>query len=154
MGLLRLAVAIGAVFALSAQTPAPAQKYFLGSWTCGPVHWNFAPLSKGSSWLRVVYGNPKRPQGIAVLGFVEGLQGYIYRDFHADGSYANLSSTGPVKDTWVWTGPYYPAGGGDAVMGRIVYTIKSPSEYDRKFQQFLNGQTVDRGGDTCRRLTN
>ncbi len=129
-----------------------AMKYFTGSWMCGPVHWSFSPLSKGSPWVRVVYGNPKHPGGVAVFGYVEGLRGYVYRDFHADGSYANLTSVGPVNGTWIWTGPYYPSGGGDALYGRIQYLIKSPTEYDRKFQQFQNGKTIDRGGDICTKL--
>ncbi|MGH7716673.1 MAG: hypothetical protein ACREML_11835 [Vulcanimicrobiaceae bacterium] len=154
MSALRVLVAIAAVFALLAQAPSPGPEYFRGSWMCGAVRWTFAPLLKKSPWLRVVYGNPKRPDGFAIFGYVEGLHGYVYRDFHTDGSYANLSSTGPVNGIWTWTGPYYPAGGGDEMLGRILYTIKSPSQYDRTFQQFLNGQTIDRGGDTCRRLAN
>jgi len=129
-----------------------ALKFFTGSWTCGPVHWSFTPLSKGSPWLRVVYGKPQHPGGVAVFGYVEGLHGFVYRDFHADGSYANLSSVGPVNGTWIWTGPYYPAGGGEALYGRISYVIKSSTQFDRKFQQFQNGQTIDRGGDTCTKL--
>jgi len=129
-----------------------AAKYFVGSWMCGPVHWTFSPLAKASPWLKVVYGNPKRPDGVAVFGYVDGLHGFVYRDFHADGSYANLTSIGPVNGSWIWTGPYYPPGGGDALFGRIVYVIKSPTQYVRKFEQFTNGQTIERGGDVCTKL--
>jgi len=133
-------------------TLVTALKYFTGSWMCGPVNWTFTPFPKSSPWVKVLYGKPYHPDGLAMFGYVESLHGYVYRDFHADGSYANLTSVGPVNGTWIFTGPYYPSGGGKALYGKISYVIKSPTQYDRKFQQFENGQTIDRGGDTCTKL--
>jgi hypothetical protein len=137
-------------------------RYFLGSWTCVtqiPANgstaartlrtaWTFAPLSAGSGWIRIVYGDPASPDGTAVVGYVSELKKFVYRDFHADGSYADISSAAPVDGRWVWTGPYYPAAGG-VLNGRIVYTMVSPTRYDRSFESVVDGKAVAMGGDTC-----
>lgn len=149
---MRMMVLILATALLGAADPA-AGKYFLGNWTCGSgtatTAWAWAPLQPGSDWIRNVYGDPAKPYGTAVIGFVPGLQKWVYRDFHADGGYADLTSPGPTEGRWEWTGTYYPAEGGTAPPGRVVYTVVSPTRYDRSFEALRDGSFVRMGGDSC-----
>ena len=142
------AAMLALTLALAATDP-PDARYFIGSWTCGSTPWNFAPLPGGSAWIRDVYGDPADPYGTAVFGYVPALHAWIYRDFHADGGYAELTSPGLTDGTWVWTGPYYPADGGAPLAGRITYAIVDPSHYDRTFESLEGGTYVKKGGDRC-----
>jgi hypothetical protein len=84
-----------------------------------------------------------------VMGYVIVLNAWIYRDFHADGSYADLTSPGLVGGRWVWSGPYYRASGGPALNGRITYVEVDAKRYDRTFESLENGAYINRGGDSC-----
>ena len=137
------------VVLLGAAGPQEGSHYFLGTWSCAGVRWAFEPLQPGSSWMHITYGDPKRPAGIAVMGFVLGMHVWLYRDFHADGSYADLTSAGPKNSRWEWGGPYYPASGGAALHGRITYVEVSPKRYDRIFEAQKGNTLVKMGGDTC-----
>ena len=123
--------------------------YFVGAWHCGAVLWTFSPLTVGGPWLKVVYGDPARPGGTAVAGYVKGLDRYVYRDFHADGAYADLTSPPPRDGRWEWSGPYYPAGATTPLSGLVVYLQRDPAHYERTFQTLRDGRLVPMGGDTC-----
>ena len=137
------------IAAVPAQTQGDAGAFFLGTWKCGNVSWTFSKLNADSRWIKIVYGDPANPAGTAVLGYVGELQRYVYRDFHTDGSYADLTSPPPVQEKWDWTGPYYPVDGSGTLRGHVIYIQKGPNRYDRHFLQTVNGQDVERGGDTC-----
>ena len=143
-----LAIAFVALSAGSARASSPAD-YFRGTWKCGAVRWSFTPLNSGSTWTKIVYGDPARPYGLAALGYVPGLHRFVYRDFHSDGSYADLTSPAPRDGKWNWTGPYYPIDGKSILRGHVIYVEKGPARYDRHFLQTVNGHDVDRGGDVC-----
>jgi heat shock protein HslJ len=133
----------------SAPPVAPTDAaYFVGTWHCADVQWTFAPILENSGWIRVTYGDPRRPAGMAVMGWVPQQKRWIYRDFHADGSYADLTSPGAVNGRWEWTGPYYPAEGGE-LHGRVTYAIVDSNQYDRIFEALEGGAFVKHGGDSC-----
>lgn len=134
---------------LGASQPHSDAAYFLGTWKCAGVTWAFMPLAPESPWIRDVYGDPAHPDGTAVLGYVDGLHAWVYRDFHADGSYADLTSNGPKDGRWEWMGPYYPASGGPTLNARISYIVVDPSRFDRVFESLKDGAFVKLGGDTC-----
>ena len=143
------ALLVLAPLAARAQTAAGADgKYFVGTWHCGTVQWTFAPLVANSNWVRVTYGDPRQPGGVAVMGFVPELKRWIYRDFHADGSYADLTAPAPSDGKWVWSGPYYPSDGG-LLNGRVTYTVVDDNEYDRTFESLEGSTYTKRGGDKC-----
>src|SRR5579871_1032047 len=105
-------------------TPAPdpggAVAYFSGNWLCGNVTWSFTPLEPGSPWLRVNYRTATTSFGTAVFGYVPRLHAYVYRDFHADGGYADLAAKPPGGDKkWVFTGPFYQIDGSAPLNGYI-----------------------------------
>jgi len=145
----RLAV-LCAALALLGAGDAGDGAYFTGSWICGgTTAWTFARLPGGKNWLEVTYGPAAAPYGTAVMGYVEGLHAWVYRDFHADGGYADLTSPGPADGRWVWSGPYYPADGSAALNGRITYVEVDGKRYDRIFETLEHGVPVKKGGDSC-----
>jgi hypothetical protein len=145
----RIALLCAALALLGASDPQNDGKYFVGKWTCGGVPWSFAPLLAGSSWIEISYGRAGNPDGTAVMGYVTGLGTWVYRDFHADGSYADLTSPGLVDGRWVWSGPYYRAAGGPALNGRITYVEVDAAHYDRIFESLESGVYVKHGNDSC-----
>jgi hypothetical protein len=136
----------------AADDPRAAAAYFIGTWSCDGTLWTFAPLLGDTTWIRVVYGSPAKPDGNAVIGYVSETKKYVFRDFHADGGYADISSDGPVDGRWLWSGPYYPAGGG-VVDGRITYVVDGPERYERTFASVVNGQSKTMGRDVCTKET-
>ena len=146
------ALALLAAVALLGAAPDPKADgaYFTGTWKCGQdVVWTFAPLVDGGDWIRITYGDPQHPEGIAAMGFVTGLKAWVYRDFHTDGSYADLTSPAPADGRWIWSGPYYPAGAGQPLAGRITYTEVTATRYDRTFEMLKDGTYHAMGGDSC-----
>lgn len=148
--------AAGALLLALGSHPIPAEAaqadavgYFSGTWTCAGTPWRWSNLLAGDAWLRIEYGDPRHPDGQAVMGWVPRLERFVYRDFHADGSYADLTSTGLVNGRWVFTGPYYPADGSASLNGQVSYVVVSPARYDRIFEALRDGKLVRMGGDTC-----
>jgi hypothetical protein len=141
-----LACALSQVAA--ADDPRAAVAYFAGTWSCDGTIWTFAPLLGDTTWIRAVYGKPASPDGTAIIGYVTELKKYVFRDFHADGSYADISSDGLVDGRWVWTGPYYPSAGG-VLDGHITYTIDGPTRFERTFASLADGQLKPMGRDVC-----
>ena len=146
-----LVTACGAIALLGASPPPQhtAARYFLGTWNCGGVKWTWSALDPGSGWVRIVYGDPKKPAGSAVVGYVDALRTYVYRDFHADGSYADLVTAGPVGGRWTFNGPYYPSAASAPLYGRIIYIVVNPRRYDRTFAMLKGRKLVPMGGDRC-----
>jgi len=149
----RIVLACAALLAVAAPTlaaddPHMAARYFLGTWTCAGTTWTYTPFLGDPTWIRNAYGDPAKPGGSAIIGYAVGLKKYVYRDFHADGAYADISSDGPVDGVWTWTGPYYPAEGG-VLAGRITYTVTSPSRFERGFESLVDGSYKKMGGDVC-----
>jgi hypothetical protein len=150
----------------AADDPRTAVRYFLGNWTCvTPIAatastpartvrtaWTFSSLYGDDAWIRVVYGDPARPDGSAVIGYVTDLKRFVYRDFHADGAYADISAAPPANNQWEWTGPYYPVTGG-VLNGRIVYTMVDATRYHRSFEAIVDGKPTAMGGDTCTKVS-
>ncbi|HEY5145807.1 MAG TPA: hypothetical protein VII82_03540 [Polyangiaceae bacterium] len=136
---------------LPAATAAPRDDaaYFAGTWTCAGTPWRWTNLMADDAWLRIEYGDRRHPDGQAVMGWVPRLRSFVYRDFHADGSYADLTSLGLANGRWVFTGPYYPADGSAPLNGQISYVVTSPSHYDRVFEMLRDGKLVRMGGDSC-----
>lgn len=132
----------------AADDPRAAVNYFIGEWSCAGTPWVFTPFLEDAGWIRNVYGKPGKPDGSAIVGYVAGLKKYVYRDFHADGSYADISSDGPVEGRWVWTGPYYPTSGG-ALNAQITYVIVNANRYERLFASVVDGKPQTMGHDAC-----
>ncbi len=147
--MIRLAAAVLAISLLGADAnPSDAVRYFLGSWKCADVPLTFAPLVDGSPWTRVSYGVAPS-NGTAIVGYVTSLGGWVFRDFHADGAYADMSSPGPSDGRWQWTGPYYPPEGGPPLSGRVTYREVSPTHFDRTFELLRDQDFVPAGNDSC-----
>lgn len=144
----------GVAVARASAAPAPANdaRYFLGSWKCGESQLTFAPLQETDTWLRVTYSRGA-PEGTAVLGFVVGLHAWVFRDFHSDGAYADLSSPGPSDGRWEWTGPYYPLEGGPPLGSRITYVERSSTRFERTFELLRDDAYVPTGSDICTKVT-
>ena len=131
-------------------TAAAALAFFIGTWRCKDDAWTFAPLQPSAAWLRVTYGDPSAPYGTAVFGYADGMKAFVYRDFHADGGYADLTTAGPGTDgTWTFTGHYYPASGAAGFDTHIVYVPRGPSRYERIFAMLRDGALVPTGSDVC-----
>jgi hypothetical protein len=128
--------------------PAASVRYFSGTWKCGETTVTFAPFTETGGWTRVSYGSVA-PEGTAILGYVSGLHAFVYRDFHADGAYAELSSPGPSDGRWQWTGPYYPQEGGPPLQDRTTYVERSPTRFERTFELLQGAAYVPTGNDTC-----
>jgi hypothetical protein len=145
--------AVAVAFALLGADPNPSSdvRYFLGSWKCAGVPMTFAPLTDGSPWTRLSYGVAPA-NGTAILGYVTSLGGWIFRDFHADGAYADMSSPGPSDGRWQWTGPYYPQEGGPPLGGRVTYSEVSPTRFDRVFEVMRDDNFVPTGNDSCMKV--
>ena len=148
--MMRAAVALALAFSVLGASPNPAAsaRYFSGSWKCAGVPVSFAQLVEGSPWTRVSYGVAPA-NGTAIMGYVASLSGWIYRDFHADGAYADMSSPGPSDGRWQWTGPYYPQEGGPPLDGRMTYVEVSPTHFDRTFELLRDAAFVPTGNDSC-----
>ena len=129
-------------------SPAAAARYFAGNWKCAGTPVTFSALVEGSSWTRVSYGVPPA-NGTAVMGYVASLSGWVFRDFHADGAYADMASPGPSDGRWQWTGPYYPQEGGPPLNGRVTYLEISPTRFDRTFELLQDQSFVRTGNDSC-----
>jgi len=133
---------------LGASDPHADAQYFSGTWICGgSTQWTFAPLAGG--WTEITYGPSAKPYGTAIMGYVDALGRWIYRDFHADGSYADLTAEPPHDGRWVWSGPYYPGGADHTLNGRVTYLEVDPKRYDRTFESLESGAYVKKGGDSC-----
>lgn len=136
--------------AAAADDPAAFSAAFTGSWKCGSVPWTFAALEPGSPWTRVTYASGAGA-GTAIVGYVEGLKAFVYRDFHADGSYADASAPAPLNGVWNFSGPYYFPGAPAPLNGRIRWVQKTRDRFDREFGTLREGALVPMGGDTCTR---
>ena len=102
----------------------------------------------------VSYGDPAHPNGAAVMGYVVQRKAFIYRDFHADGGYAELSAPGLVDGRWVWTGPYDPGDGSAALGGRVTYTVVDDAHFKRQFEEPQPGGSFKtRAADACVKST-
>lgn len=157
MRLLALArtFALGAAVSLlgaSASNPQAQLQYFVGTWTCGGSTWTWSQLAPGSAWILNVYGDPKHPDGNAVVGYVASLHAFVYRDFHADGSYADLTTKGYVNGRWTFTGPYYPKGAAKPLAAHVVYTVVNREQYDRAFLADKAGKLTPMSDDHCVRV--
>jgi hypothetical protein len=151
------------VFALLTQGADPLQ-YFIGKWRCvTPIpaaanapartfteYWSFA-RAMGGPWVRVEYRHGKTVDGTAYVGHVAAKHRYVYADFHADGSYASLSSPAPSHHRWVWTGSFFTPDGKVDSSGRITYDAILPDRYDRTFEQRRSSGWHVIGSDTCKR---
>jgi hypothetical protein len=132
----------------AAAPPADLQ-YFAGTWQCGAERWTFTPF--GTGWMRIAYGHGDTVDGIAYAGYVAQLGAYVYRDFHADGSYADLQAAPPTAaGVWTWRGPYYPAGQAGTLTGEITYSETGTAAFTRTFaSRERDGSLVPHGGDSC-----
>jgi hypothetical protein len=145
---------LAVLMALSAARPAlatpPADlRFFVGTWHCGSERWAFTPF--GPDWVKIEYGHGGATDGIAYAGYVSQLGKYVYRDFHSDGGYADLTSPPPTAaGEWTWSGPYYAAGSADTLLGVIGYTETNPSSFARSFgKREPDGSVTHQGSDTC-----
>ncbi len=119
---------------------------------CASDPWTFA-RAKNDAFIEVCCGKPEALDGTARFGYVTGLKSWVYRDFHTDGSYADLSARFITPDRWEFTGPYYPAGADAPLDGVIGYRIVSPTQYARTFaSRRPDGSIEPSGGDTCRKM--
>jgi hypothetical protein len=149
-----LCLAFSLALMLPAESDAPSSdaRYFLGSWKCGESLLTFAPLQESDTWLRLTYSRGA-PEGTAVVGYVAGLHAWVFRDFHSDGAYADMSSPGPSDGRWEWTGPYYPQEGGPPLGSRITYVERSPTRFERTFELLRDDAYVPTGNDACMKVT-
>lgn len=148
-----LAVLAGVVL-LGASDPSAADRVFVGSWNCAGTSWTFAPFNGSTTWLRVDYAAPSTPNGgSAIVGYVPLLGKFVYRDFHSDGAYADLTAAPPVDNRWLWSGPYYAPGLQAVLNGRITYVVVDAKRYDRIFETERDGNFVKMGGDSCVRTS-
>ena len=70
----------------------------------------------------------------------------MYRDFHYDGAYADITGV-QSGNQWRWTGPYYA--GSQQLNGDIVWTLTSRDRIDRTFRSVTNGKLTPSGSDYC-----
>jgi hypothetical protein len=139
-----------ALAAVPVQAAPPADlQYFVGTWHCGNERWTYSPF--GTNWVRIEYAHGDTIDGIAYAGYVAQLDAYVYRDFHADGSYAELFSAPPAATgQWKWHGPYYAAGQTGPLNGEISYTETNETAFARAFaSREKDGTLTPRGGDVC-----
>ena len=124
---------------------------FSGSWIChsGPnllVPWVISQ-APGEKWATVRWGDQTSDRGgVAYVAYVPALQHWVYRDFHYDGAYADLTGTN-TGTAWHWTGPYYA--GNDILNGDIIWTLTSHDRIDRTFRSLQNGKLTPSGSDYC-----
>lgn len=152
-------VSLAFLLAAAAAVPAraaedPSGRFFAtfsGRWTCDGTPWAFDRVADASSWTRVTYA-AGRGGGTAVVGYVAGLRAFVYRDFHNDGSYADLHARVPDDGTWVWSGPYYPGGAAEPLQGEIRWIVIGPRAFRRTFASLRDGKLTPMGGDTCTRV--
>lgn len=134
-----------AVLALSAFAQA-----FAGSWLCHSqgivVPWEITP-APAAAWTTVRWGDQSGTGGgIAYVGYVPKAGHWIYRDFHYDGSYADITGT-QTGNRWRWTGPFYS--GAREFHGDIVWTLTNSDRIDRTFRSLVNGKITPSGSDFC-----
>lgn len=123
---------------------------FSGSWSCVSngyaVPWSIAP-APGNAWTTVRWGNQQTAGGgIAYVAYEPALGKWLYRDFHYDGSYADLTGT-QSGEQWRWTGPYYRDG--EILNGDIVWTLQSANRIERTFRRLAGGKLIPSGSDYC-----
>lgn len=122
---------------------------FRGTWNCGGTTWTIAQAPGDSSWASVTYAGRKTVYGTAYVGWLPQLQSFVYRDFHNDGSLAELTSAPPTDNTWTWTGAYYAGTEPVDTHGRVTWTYKAPGTIVRHFGKEQDGKYVELGHDEC-----
>ncbi len=126
---------------------------FSGTWTCyfqtHGTEWTIT-AAPGSAWTTVRWGDQSSANGgVAYVGFIPQMRAWVYRDFHYDGSYADVTSPGPSQNAWTWSGPYYAA---DRIMyGNITWTLTSPDRIERTFRKRDGDKLTPTGNDYCTR---
>lgn len=128
---------------------------FAGTWTCGNARyhaqWRISAAAGKSEWAQIQYGPIDAPDGTAFAGSLPQEHAYVYNDFHNDGSFARLSSPGPVNGVWTWTGTYYPRGGAADFAPYITWAIASNGTIERHFAKKTDKGLIDSGSDVCTR---
>ena len=124
---------------------------FAGTWTCYSqgyrVPWRIE-AAPGDAWASVRWGDQTSDRGgIAYVGYVLQLKKWVYRDFHYDGTYSDITSPGPAGKAWTWSGPYY--GNGRIWRGAVVWTLSSANRIDRTFESQTKGSLSPTGRDYC-----
>lgn len=146
-----------APFILAAVTNVATQFFddFGGAWRCGNARYS-APWKivspDGDYWTIVTYGPPDKPGGVAYVGYLPQMHVYVYHDYHADGSFADLTASAPSDRTWHFTGSYYPAGGAKDDGPDITWTLTPQGTIQRVFSQRVDGKLIERGRDTCTKI--
>jgi hypothetical protein len=131
---------------------------FGGVWNCGNANyherWDIHPLASHPEITEIVYGDPSKPDGFAFVYYVPSAHEFRYDDFHADGAQSHLTSPGPLVAPWVWewTGTYYPMNQPADPNPDITWTLQSGT-IARSFRQRVNGTPVQRGSDTCTKVS-
>lgn len=138
------------MFALVLAAVSAFVQAFAGSWLChsqnAVVPWNITG-TPGGSWTTVSWGNQQGVNaGVAMVGYVPALGKWVYRDFHYDGSYADITGV-QNGNQWRWTGPYYS--GTQQLNGDILWTLSSHGRIDRAFRSVINGKLTPSGTDYC-----
>jgi len=131
-----------------------AFSWFIGSWNCHGTGYstiNTFTYAAGNKWIINRWGPKTADGGTAYIGYVSAQKRWIYKDFHNDGGFGDVTSTGPHDNVWIWSGPYYTPDG-KGLHGRIIYTIKNKGEYDRSFEEPKGNGFKSDGGDVCTRL--
>ncbi len=123
---------------------------FSGAWTCydrsQATAWRIAS-APGGAWTIVRWGDQHgKDGGIAYVGYVSKLRAWVYRDFHYDGSYADIGSPGPVGRVWTWSGPYYT---GDRRLEGDITWLRAGDRIDRTFRARVGGKLTPSGRDYC-----
>jgi hypothetical protein len=87
---------------------------FGGTWACTPhltgvvsapvSTWTIAAAPR-SSWV-VVRWSARTANGTAFVGYLAPSGQWIYEDFHSDGSFSAITSSGPQNGTWTWDGTF------------------------------------------------
>jgi len=131
---------------------------FGGVWNCGNANyherWDIHPLVRHPEISELVYGDPSKPDGFAFVYYVPSAHEFRYDDFHADGAQSHLVSDGPATSTpWDWTGTYYPMNQSPDPNPDIIWKLTAQGTIERNFRQRVNGVPVERGSDTCTKVS-
>lgn len=154
-----------ALAAALAPIPAPAAVEsnaflhdFAGSWSCSAPEqtaseWRIAAVP-GSLWARVDWGLDASgvAAGTAFVGYIEQQQRWVYRDFHGDGSYANIHGYRAADGTWTWSGPYFRADakpGTAPLDGVITWKRVDATHVARTYAQRIGARVTPEGSDIC-----
>ena len=129
---------------------------FGGTWSCTPhipgvvaaplTRWTIAQAPR-SSWV-MVHWSARDANGTAFVGYLGREQGWVYDDFHSDGSLTADTSPGPAGGVWTWSGSFTTQ---QRLRHGAIQWRRDESGFRQGFGRLIGASFLESASATCRR---